>query len=147
RPNINGTRITLKWLKELRPRECLYRFRFNVHELEQLVHAMDIPNPFRTVSSYSFSAIEALCLLLARFKTAGDIYDLTMQYDRGASAISEIVNELTIFLDGRWKHLLDFDSGGILSPTAMQEYADAIHEAGAPVDSIWGFIDCTIRAI
>lgn len=29
----------------------------------------------------------------------------------------------------------------------LQEYADAIHEYGTPLQGIWGFIDCTIRHI
>jgi hypothetical protein len=70
-----------------------------------------------------------------------------MQYDRPQSAISEIVNELCKYLDDRWSHLLDFDRDGILSPEQLERYADAIHQVGAPLDSVWGFIDCTIRCM
>ncbi|KAJ7193701.1 hypothetical protein GGX14DRAFT_378724, partial [Mycena pura] len=147
RPRISGNQITLDWLKSLRPCDCLYRFRWlSAHKLERLVEAMDIPDPFKTSSGYVFSAIEALCLLLARFKTAGDIYDLTMHYNRGATAVGDVVNELAMVIDERWKHLLDFDTAASGKNIFLQ-YAEAIHEAGAPLDSIRGFIECTIRAI
>ncbi|KAJ7206541.1 hypothetical protein GGX14DRAFT_311382, partial [Mycena pura] len=147
RPHIDGTQITLLWLQKLKPHECRYEFRFYLPELERLVEALQIPDPFKTSSRYVFSAIEALCLLLARFRSAGNIYDLTKDFGRGATAIAELINELVIYLDDIWKHLLDYDDEGILAPEALQQYADAIRGAGAPLDSVWGFIDCTIRNI
>jgi hypothetical protein len=42
---------------------------------------------------------------------------------------------------------LDFDANGLLAPARLQEYASAIHAKGAPLDSVWGFLDCTIRGI
>ncbi|KAF7302063.1 DDE Tnp4 domain-containing protein [Mycena indigotica] len=70
-----------------------------------------------------------------------------MKYNRSQAAISEVVNELVVFLDDHWEHLLDFDTEGVLAPERMEEYAAAIHAVGAPLSSVWGFIDCTIRPI
>ncbi|KAJ7469536.1 hypothetical protein FB451DRAFT_1038642, partial [Mycena latifolia] len=142
-----GTRITLDWLKALPPRECLFRFRFYADELTDLAVLMDIPSLFWTDNHCVFPRIEALCLFIARFRSAGDLHELAMKYNRSQSAISQVVNELSQYLDDRWKHLLDFDTDGVLAPAQMQQYATAIHAAGAPLDSIWGFIDCTIRGI
>ncbi|KAF8215445.1 hypothetical protein K438DRAFT_1544831, partial [Mycena galopus ATCC 62051] len=147
RAQIGGERISYQWLQGLPQAECLYRFRLKADEIADLADVLDIPSPFRTTSRYAFSRFEALALLLARFRSAGDIQDLSMMYDRCHSSISELVNELSEYLDERWGHLLDFDSNGLLSPASMQEYADAIHDSGAPLDGIWGFIDCTIRAV
>ncbi|KAF7336366.1 DDE Tnp4 domain-containing protein [Mycena venus] len=163
RPQIGGNRITIDWLRALEPRECLYQFRYvafmmrsmftnlvcrlYADELIHLAAAMDIPEIFRTRNRCAFPRVEALALLLARFKSAGDEFDLTMRYARSQAAISELVNELSMFLDERWGHLLDFDTNGLLSPARMQEYADAIHAKGAPLDSVWGLLDCTIRGI
>ncbi|KAF7345785.1 DDE Tnp4 domain-containing protein [Mycena venus] len=116
RPEQGGERITTAWLYTLKPRDILYRFRFYAAEIEDLVCALDIPDPFKTDNRYCFSAIEALCLLLARFKSCEDMYDLSMKYDRSQSSISEVVNKLVIWLDNRWKNLLDFDTDGVLSP-------------------------------
>ncbi|KAJ7764156.1 hypothetical protein DFH07DRAFT_704135, partial [Mycena maculata] len=147
RPEQGGFRITIDWLFTLRPRDCLYRFRFYAAEIVDLASALDIPDPFVTDARYRFSAVEALCLLLARYKSAGDLYDLTMLYDRSQSAISQVVNELTMWLDQRWEHLLDFDTDGVLSPDNLAMYAAAIYAAGAPLRYVWGFMDCTIRRI
>lgn len=86
-------------------------------------------------------------MLLARFRSAGDLYELTAKYDRSASAISEGVNELVLYLDDKWSFLLHFDKDGVMSPSRLASYAAAIHAAGAPLKSICGFIDCTLRHI
>jgi hypothetical protein len=108
---------------------------------------LEIPEIFRTSSRYAFPRVEALALLLARFKSAADISDLTRKYSRCGTSISELVNELSEDLDNRWRHLLDFDTDGLLSPAKMQQYAAAIHAKGAPLDGVWGFMDCTIWGI
>ncbi|KAF8239447.1 hypothetical protein L208DRAFT_1468412 [Tricholoma matsutake] len=96
---------------------------------------------------YQFCVIEALCLLLARFKSAGDLNDLAMLYQRPASATSEVVNELLFWIDQRWGQLFGFDTEGILAPEKLESYAHAIHKAGALIASVWAFLDCTIRAM
>jgi nuclease HARBI1 len=108
---------------------------------------LDIPDPFITQSGNKFSAVEALALLCARLRTAGDLFAFVMIYDRSQSAISEGVNELAIFLNERWTHLFHFPHDNLLSPDNMSVYARAICRAGAPSPSIFGFIDCTIRRI
>ncbi|KAJ7042823.1 hypothetical protein C8F04DRAFT_884775, partial [Mycena alexandri] len=142
-----GQRITIDWLRALAPGDCLDQFRLYADELIHLAVVLDIPEIFRTERRYAFTRVEALALLLARFKSAADISDLTRKYDRCRAPISELVNELSEFLDDRWSHLLDFDTDGVLAPARMQQYADAIYEAGAPLDSVLGFMDCTIRGI
>jgi hypothetical protein len=121
--------------------------RFYANEIADLVQVLHIPNPFIMKTHSKFSAVEALCLLLACFKSAGDLNDLVMMYQRPASAISEVVNELSSWINERWGNLLGFDTEGILTPERLESYAHAIHEAGAPIPSVWAFLDCTIRAM
>lgn len=42
-------------------------------------------------------------------------------------------------------HLLQCDSVHLLRPSKLAGYADAIHQRGAPIKTIFAFIDCTIR--
>ncbi|KAI3998292.1 hypothetical protein K523DRAFT_376698 [Schizophyllum commune Tattone D] len=121
--------------------------RLNAQELVELREALDIPEEFKTTGRYVFSGLEALCLLLARFRSAGDMYELSMKYARSQASISECINELVIWLDERWEHILYFDYEHLLRPSALAEYAAAIHEKGAPPASVFAFIDCTIRQI
>jgi hypothetical protein len=108
---------------------------------------MGIPETIQTESRSVFTRVEALCILLARFRSAGDLFELSMKYNRSNSAISEIINELTVFLDDKWSHLLEFDTNGLLTRSRTQIYADAIYAAGSPLRYIWGFIDCIIRCM
>lgn len=120
--------------------------RFYADEIADLAVALCIPDPFRTPSRSKFSAVEALALLLARFRTAGDEHLLVQRFDRSQSAISEVVNALMIFLDDHWKHLLEpCNENPLLKPVKLAEYANAIHAAGSPLPTVWCFIDCMIR--
>jgi hypothetical protein len=67
-----------------------------------------------------------------------------MKYNRCQSAISEVINELVLYLDETWKHLLDFDMDYLLNPEHLAAYAQAIHESGIPLETVWSFIDCTL---
>jgi nuclease HARBI1 len=88
-----------------------------------------------------------LSLTCVRFRTPGDLHELAMKHCRSRSGISEIVNWLVTYIDCTWSHLLDFDQAHLLGPANLQTYADIIHNAGAPLTGIWGFIDWTIRHI
>ncbi|KAF7336520.1 DDE Tnp4 domain-containing protein [Mycena sanguinolenta] len=147
RPEQGGHRITEAWLYSLRRPDCVWRFRMTADELVELAEALRIPDPFKTTHRYSFSAVEALCLLCARFRSAGEMYLLAMLYDRSQTAISECINELVELLDDTWEHLLGCDQEHLLHPDRLREYTTAIHNRGAPLMSIFAFIDCTIRRI
>ncbi|EIN04908.1 hypothetical protein PUNSTDRAFT_75658 [Punctularia strigosozonata HHB-11173 SS5] len=121
--------------------------RFRADEIMKLVQAFEVPNPFITRSRYNCSAIEAFCLLCARFRSAADLHELTIKYRRSESALSEIVNEMVIFLDQSWGHLLGLDHESLLSPSHLETYAKAIRNAGVMSTHIWAFIDCTIREV
>jgi hypothetical protein len=113
-------------------------------ELIRLSKAFDIPSTIKTTSGHVFSGVKALTLLCAWFQSLGDIYELVTKYDRSQLAMSEIINYLCCFLDDRWLHLLNFDHEGILSPKNLIIYAKAVHDYGAPLNSVWGFIDYTV---
>jgi len=114
-------------------------------EIYDMVEALEIPESFVTSNRYVFTSIEAFCLLCTRFWSAGDMYQLSMQYDRSQSSISECVNKLVEFLDEEWEHLLGRDEGHLLRPFELAQHADAIHHWGAPLKSVAGFINCTIH--
>lgn len=100
-------------------------------ELIRLAEVLRVPNPFFTQGRYRFEAIEAVSLLCARFRSAGDQYILSLLYDRPQSAISEVVNELVIYLAEKWAHLLDFDHEGLLSRDKLiwRAIEDSVHPA------------------
>jgi nuclease HARBI1 len=112
-----------------------------------MIEALQLPGHIETPSRFTFDPVEALGLTLAQFRTPGDQLELSLLYHRSQSAISEIVNWVVTFVDNSWQQLLDFDHEHLLSPSNLERYTKAIHSRGAPSDTIWGFIDCTIRRI
>lgn len=117
------------------------------NELLEMVDALEIPDNIIIPSGSVFSGLEALCLTCARFRTAGDLHELSTKHCCTQSAISEIVNWTVTFIDNTWSHLFDFDYAHLLAPANLQKYANVIHDAGAPLKGVWGFIDCTFRRI
>ena len=116
-------------------------------EICDMAEALEIPAIFSTTSRYSFSAVEALALLCACFRSSGDLYQLSMIYNCSQSSITECINELVSYIDTKWSHLLDCDSEYLLHPSQLNCYASAIRNRGSPLTSIFGFIDCTIQRI
>ncbi|KAF8987943.1 hypothetical protein BDQ17DRAFT_1393465 [Cyathus striatus] len=98
---------------------------FYAAELLDLTRVLQIPPSFITKSS---------C----------DQNDLTMLYQCSQAAISEVVNELSLFLDNIWGHLLGLENNNLLIQDKLAFYADTNFQAGALMKSIYGFIDCTI---
>jgi hypothetical protein len=120
-------------------------FRFTVEELQHLSALLELPHPLITRAGYRSLPLESFALLCARLRTLEDQWSLATKYARTQSAISEIINETASFVNARWGHLLRWDSDGLLRPERLQVYACKLHGFGAPTQSIFGFIDCTIR--
>ena len=163
RPQQGGYRITTKYLQEIPETEALwmfrcvpvvFRFRFQLigwnssmrsQDLLQLVEILHLPGEIVTHAGHRFNRVEAFALTCARLASAGDEFDLSARYDRSQSAISQVFNEVILFLDHKWGHLLQFDFSHLLSPTNLERYATAIFNSGSPMRHVWGFIDCTAR--
>ena len=106
---------------------------------------MDLPEPLITRTGYKSSAIESLGLLCARLRSPEDLWSLSLKYARPPSAISEITNETATFIDATWGHLLNWDHEVLVSPAQLRIYAHALNRHGAPSQTVFGFLDCTIR--
>jgi nuclease HARBI1 len=107
-----------------------------VDELLDMVETLGLPDLIYIPSRYVFDPVEAFCLTLARFLSVGDQYELSMLYDQSQSAISKIVHKVVTMVDKSWQQILDFDHDHLLSPENLQKYAEAIHQAGAPLETV-----------
>ncbi|KAF8585288.1 hypothetical protein K439DRAFT_1230588, partial [Ramaria rubella] len=119
--------------------------RFTAGELIMLANMMLLPDPLFTRGGYCAPAIECIGLLCAHLCSPEDQWSLATKYAHPQSAISEITSKTTSYIDSMWHHLLDWDDTGIVSPSMLQSYTDALHVFGAPSRSLFSFIDCTIR--
>lgn len=85
-------------------------------------------------------------MLLARLAYPNRLSDLAMKFGWSVERISRISTTVQSFLHSRWKHLLEQDAVR-LTPAKLLQYADTVRRKGAPIDTVWGFIDGTIRGI
>ncbi|KAF8574357.1 hypothetical protein K439DRAFT_1624386 [Ramaria rubella] len=104
---------------------------------------MLLPDPLITHRGYRAPAIECISLLCDRLHMPDDQWSLSTKYACPQSAISDIITTAS-FVDYTWRHLLDWDDKGVVSPECLQTYTDSLHAFGAPSHSLFGFIDCTI---
>ncbi|KAJ7104690.1 hypothetical protein C8R44DRAFT_887136 [Mycena epipterygia] len=126
RPEQGWQRITEEWLRSLKTRDCQWRFRMTADELLDLVKALEIPDAFLSPVTDTRSPLLRLCVY-----SAPDFAPL----------------ERFEWLDNRWEHLLACDAKHLLHPDNLAVYAEAVQARGAPIGSIFAFLDCTIRRI
>ncbi|XP_066920034.1 uncharacterized protein [Clytia hemisphaerica] len=73
--------------------------------------------------------------------------DMIPRFGRPVPQLSIISNKTMDIIYNNWSHLLTSFNQNWLSPANLQRYADAVHEAGGPLTTCWGFIDGTVRPI
>ena len=88
----------------------------------------------------------ALCMLLARLAYPNGLSDMAMKFGWSVERISRISTTVQSFIHSKWKHLLEWDHVR-LTPEKLAQYARTIERKGAPIGTVWGFVDGTIRAI
>ncbi|KAF8585008.1 hypothetical protein K439DRAFT_1646796 [Ramaria rubella] len=110
-----------------------------------LTEVLDLPDPLITAHRYHASALECIALLCARLRSPEDQWGLATKYARPQSAISEITNETARYINDHWSHLLDWDNTGVVHPSRLRAYATTLAEFGAPMTTVFRFINCTIH--
>ncbi|THU75954.1 hypothetical protein K435DRAFT_706026 [Dendrothele bispora CBS 962.96] len=108
-PKQGGCRITESWLRSLTDSECMSRFRITTTNIFDLIDALDVPEIITTPSRYKFDAMEAFCLTLARFRSAGDQSDLCRMYHRSQSAISEVINFMMSLMSSMAQQIFELE--------------------------------------
>lgn len=108
---------------------------------------LGIPEVVYTRSAYVFERLHTMFLLCSRLAWHSQQKSFSVFFGWSQSSISECINWTLDFIDRRWGLLLqDFDSG-LLPEFRISTFTSVIHEKGAPLDSCWGFLDCTLRPI
>lgn len=120
--------------------------RFTLAEIDQLVVAMDLPDPVFCDNGVRETAQTALAMLLRRLAYPARYKDIYRLFGWETSRVSRVTRTLASYIYHRWLYLLRFDSHR-LSAAQLKSYADAVHLKGAPLSTCWGFIDGTLRPI
>ena len=86
-------------------------------------------------------------MLLRRFANPCRLSDMISLFGCPLPVISTITREVMNFIYNNHQQRLTQWNQFLLCPASLQEYANAIHRAGAALVHCFGFIDGTVRAI
>ena len=127
--------------------ECKADFRVDMADLPVLAEALGIPDKFVCRNRTVATGMEGLCVAQRRFAYPCRFSDMMPRFGRSVSELSLIASEVTDFIFSTHGHLLTDFNQPWLHPDRLQEYADAIHDAGGALENCWGFVDGTVRPI
>lgn len=129
-------------IKELGNKECFRSFRFTEKEiLSHLVPFVGWQQNHTTRNRYACTPLLATCVVLRRLATTNRWEDLTLEFGRHSSQLSEIFWESMEGIFARWEHLLCDWRGDLMSSRASL-YASYVARV-APSTQCVGFLDVT----
>jgi hypothetical protein len=131
-------------IRSLDDATALFRFRFTVREMEEIVAALRLP-PTYTVHRVTVSSFVALAMVLRRLVYPLRLGDLVVEFGYDITSLSLIINHLMTTLSSRFLAHLQLWPGITQQKVRVYEHAVSAHMPG--VRRIWGFIDGTLRAI
>ena len=129
-------------LNELSDANCISMFRFAKESIYLLTIEFGLPETIIVKERYRTTCLEALLILLRRMAYPNRLASLCGEFGRSESAISTIFLHMVELLADRFKDKIYFDRNAI---PLVQQFSQAIHDQGSPLQTCWGFIDGTIR--
>ena len=122
--------------------QALQEFRFRKRDVGHVCNAIGWTGGRTNRSRYSCHSITACCILLRRLSSPSKWYDVELVFGIRYSHLSEIFWEvLEHFVECKGHLVTNFQEG--LLRSRAQLYAKAVRDAGEPLESYVGFIDCT----
>ena len=106
-----------------------------------------LPEKIVTVQRTICSAMEGLCILLKRLAFPCRYTDMVASFGRNPTELCLIYNTVLDFVYENHGHRLESWQQGFLQPAKLEQYANAIHHKGAPLQNCFGFIDGTVLGI
>jgi len=143
-PHSSYARFDLQNIDEA---ECLAEFRVQKQDIPVLANVLQLPMnihcPQRTICDRE----EGLCMLLRRFSYPCRYSDMISRFGRPVPELCMITNEVMDIIFNNHSYRISQWNRDVLSSPLLQEYADAIHAKGSPLENCFGFIDGTVRPI
>ena len=146
-PNFNYQSYEPFNLDKYNSDECKAEFRVEKADIPRLVEALQLPATLKCNQRSICDSSEALCMLLKRMAYPCRYSDIIPHFPRPVSVLSLITNETLDFIYQNHSHLITEWNHDLLSPQALQSYADSISNQGSPLPNCFGFIDGTVRPI
>ena len=91
--------------------------------------------------------MEGFCMLLKRLAYPCRYGDLIYRFGRPVPVFSMATNHVLDYIYNTHNHLITQWNHTLLSPRALEVYAETIHEKGAALENCFGFVDGTVRPI
>ncbi|KXS21749.1 hypothetical protein M427DRAFT_51131 [Gonapodya prolifera JEL478] len=120
-------------LDAMTPADCRLRFTFDKTDMPRLQQALHIPAIVSMDNRLIVPGIEVLCTVLRHLSFPTRLDDLSKEFGREGSEISRIYQWGIAHICAPFK--------------VLQEYADAVKDAGAPYVDCFGFVDGTVWQI
>ena len=134
-------------LDRLSDDESKAELRFLKSDIYNLQEVLGIPEEIKCYNRLVVDGIEALCILLKRFAYPIRYSDMIPRFGRPVPQYSIITNHVMNLIYQGHGHRLTTFMQPLLSPADLLSYAEVIHQAGAPLENCWGFVDETVRPI
>lgn len=134
-------------LESMSDDESKSEFRFQRRDIYRLADVFNMPEEILCYNGLRVDSTEALCILLKRFAYPCRLLDLIPRFARPVPQLSMIAAKVMSYLYENWRQLLSSFNQPWLSANSLEEYANAVHLKGAPLQNCWGFIDGTVRPI
>ena len=127
--------------------QCRTDLRFCKKDLALLIDVFQLPDTITCSQGTVCSGIEGLCILLKRLAFPCRYTDMACTFGRNPTEICLIFNNVIDHIYQLHNQRLTEWDQPMLQPNKLREYADCIHQKGAPLDNCFGFIDGTVRQI
>lgn len=134
-------------LDELNDVQCKTEFRFAKNDVIRLTESLQIPEKIVCSQRTICTGLEATCILLKRLAFPCRYTDILSCFDRNQSEVCLIFNTILDMIYSDHHHRVESWNQPFLQPACLQNYADVIHQRGAPLDNCFGFIDGTVCKI
>ena len=134
-------------LDEMNDDECNAELRVRKRDLPTLAQALRIPPAFHLSQRSVVDGMEGLRMLLRRLAYPCRYGDLIHRFGRPVPILSMATNHVLDYIYNTHGHLITQWNHTLLSPPALEVYADAINQKWAPLKNCFGFVDGTVRPI
>lgn len=134
-------------LDEMEDDECVAEFRVRKRDIPLLGEVLQIPEVVICNQRSIADGTEALCMLLKRLAYPIRYSDMVPRFARPVPVLSMITNEVLDHVYRTHQHRICQWYPEVMNPLALQRYADAVANKGAPLQNCFGFIDGTVRPI
>ena len=128
-------------LDNMNDNECKVEFGVRKRDLPTLAQALRIPRSFQLSQRSVVDGMEGFCMLLKRLAYPCRYGDLIYRFGHPVPVFGMATNHVLDYINNTHNHLIPQWNHTLLSPRALEVYAETIHGKGAALENCFGFVD------